>query len=400
MILEQGNIEKDENEFMKDYFYGFKPLTKKHGQLAAHFGRALRCALQVQAGLLLVLAAFTLYRPRLLSILCGLAVVAELLALGAVVAVLAASLYQGRLWKQRPRRPMLYWAWWPCWDFLLCCASVAFGALLGHYLWYTSFDPYYQVEHLQTYKDINPAIVPGAQLQDAGAVSFSSTVNIDPSKGGCFVHTGHTYCVAPIVYTGELHSGLGNAPVYGSWDYFAVGVDCCSCPNQDFRCGDWRNPLAQGGLRSLDFRSRAFYKLAVEDWSSTYMKESSHPLFFDWVENPEYQIKSLWLWGAHALALIAVAHFSAVFFFAVLLGQVLQALVRSGVVYPLDTPAPPPGLEAAWAAFLPEALAQHKEEQEQLLRIPISSAPWYAYGAAGPPAGAAPSPAPHPAARQ
>ena len=73
-------------------------------------------------------------------------------------------------------------------------------------------------------------MVPGSQIQDAGAVDFVSTAGVDSEHGGCFMNAGTTYCVAPIVTNGTIHHSIGGAPRYGSFDYFAVGVDCCSCP--------------------------------------------------------------------------------------------------------------------------------------------------------------------------
>jgi len=391
MILEQGDLRRDEDEILKEHFHGFRELTKTRGHLAAHFGRALKSTLLAELAFCLMLVAFAGNLPNAVSWFLVAAAVTEWLLLFIVVAVFAASLYAGRLWKQRPRKAMIYWAWWPISDLVLCSFTLITGALIGHYLWYTGLDPYYETQKLQSYHDINPALVPGSQLQDAGAVDFSENVNVDRSSGGCFVHASHTYCVAPIVYTGQLHSGLGNAPLYGSWDYFAVGVDCCNCPNQDFRCGEWRNPLASGGLRSLDFRSRPFYRMAVEDWVGTYQKDSSHPLFFEWVEQPEYQVRRMWHWAVHVAILLVMALFPLIFFVAVAGGQVLYWLVAARIASPHDTPAPPEGLERAWATWIPEVLAHYREEQEQLFSLPISPTPWY--GAAAPP-GAPPSAAP------
>jgi len=111
------------------------------------------------------------------------------------------------------------------------------------------------------YKDVNPSNIPGVRVQDAGLIEFSSFVEPDRGKGGCFMSKGDTYCLAPIVEGGEVLYGLQGTPRTGSYDYFAVGINCCTCPNRDFQCGDFRNPLANGGIRSLDTKSRPFYKL-------------------------------------------------------------------------------------------------------------------------------------------
>ena len=79
----------------------------------------------------------------------------------------------------------------------------------------------------QAYHGIDPSVVPGSQIQDSGAVDFVSA-GVDSEHGGCFMNAGTTYCVAPIVANGTIHHSVGGAPRYGSFDYFAVGVDCCS----------------------------------------------------------------------------------------------------------------------------------------------------------------------------
>ena len=80
----------------------------------------------------------------------------------------------------------------------------------------------------EAYHGIDPSVVPGSQIQDAGAVDFVAA-GVDSEHGGCFMNAGTTYCVAPIVTNGTIHHSVGGAPRYGSFDYFAVGVDCCSC---------------------------------------------------------------------------------------------------------------------------------------------------------------------------
>merc|ERR1719171_3482699 len=197
-----------------------------------------------------------------------------------------------------PLPAFIYWCWWPFWAFVLSLSAMFAGIALGQYLWYEEFMPYATLSRLQTYGMINPRLVPGERLQDSGIVEFANGVGLDRSKGGCFVN-GRTYCVAPIIEGGALRSSLGDMPSSGGYDYFAVGVDCCSCPNQDFRCGEWNNPLALGGLRSVDKSARPFFKMAVDDWSASYGKNPRHPLFFEWVNNPKRRFALMWSRGMY-----------------------------------------------------------------------------------------------------
>ena len=40
---------------------------------------------------------------------------------------------------------------------------------------------------LQAYRGIDPSVVPGTQIQDAGAVDFVSSAGIDSEHAGCFM---------------------------------------------------------------------------------------------------------------------------------------------------------------------------------------------------------------------
>lgn len=376
-ILEQNNIQRDERVILQDRFHSLKALTKKHDQLAQHFGRALWCTVQAEAVFVLTLAAFVVPN-RPVSLLCGFLAIGLLAVRSAPVAVLAVGFFGCKLHKRAWRRPMIYWSWWPCWGFIFCFLAAFPAAYLGRYLWESTLGKYYEIAQYQTYKDVDTNVVSGSQLMDAGLVTFAEGTGIDREHGGCFVNLGHTFCVTPIVHDGRLPCGVGGGPNTGSYDYFAVGVDCCNCPNQDFRCGEWFNPLAHGGIRSMDFRNRPFYKLAVDDFAASWQKESKHPLFFEWVDAPLHRWRSSWHWAAHVMVLAAFTPIPVVFLLAALVGQLLQHLVTLGSASAIDTPQPPPGIERAWATFLPEMVHQYDEEQAALLALPISPTPWYA----------------------
>lgn len=377
-ILQQNNnLEKDERHILQDSFHGLRTLTRKHDQLAQHFWRSVWTTAQAEVAFILALAAF-LITNRFLSLLCVVLLVVFLLNRFAPVLLLTDGLLFRKLHKRVYRRPMIYWGWWPCWTFFFCITAAGVGAFVGRFLWKSTLVHYYEVEELQTYKDVNVDTVPGSQIMDAGMVTFAEGVSIDRSHGGCFVNLGHTYCVSPIVTDGKMPAGLAGGPITGSYDYFAVGVDCCSCPNQDFRCGEWRNPMTHGGLRSQDVASRPFYRLAVDDFSAAWGKESKHPLFFEWTHMPIFKWKALWSWTMHCVVLAVCSPIPVVFLLAALVGHLLQNLVHSATASPLDAPKPPAGMEGAWRAVLPEIVHQYEEEQRQLVALPISPMPWYA----------------------
>merc|ERR1740123_2703950 len=120
---------------------------------------------------------------------------------------------------------------------------------------------------------------------DAGRVVFSPGSSLDVSKAMGF-RNEDTYCVAPVA-SGSVQ---GHAPL-ASYDFWAVGKNCCSGSAGDFRCGWYDAKRARGGVRMVRDEDRAFYRLAVQQAQSTFQIKSVHPLFFHWVEDPNAEIE-------------------------------------------------------------------------------------------------------------
>lgn len=171
---------------------------------------------------------------------------------------------------------------WPIFSLAMLLIAWGVATTLGQKIYWGYVHKYYDLENLQEYASIDPSAVSGKQIQDAGRIYFTPNAYLDRTKAGCYVK-GKTYCIAPIVIEGDI---FAKVPQFGSYDYFAVGVDCCSCPDRDFRCGEYNNPLAAAGLRYTDDNERIFYNLAVDAWTSTYTTASVNPLFFEWTAHP------------------------------------------------------------------------------------------------------------------
>jgi hypothetical protein len=163
----------------------------------------------------------------------------------------------------------------------------------------------------------------------------------------------------------------------GTYDFFAVGVDCCTCPNKNFQCGEWKNPLARGGSRSLTTNDRPLYKLAVDQWSATYMKAVKHPLFFNWEQDPVYRNAWNKQWSMDVAVLAVTIPIPFLMGAVLLLDALRQLLVRHNLASTTDTPHPPRGFEKLWENFFPSMRKYGLDQHRQLLGIPVTEPPNY-----------------------
>merc|ERR1719476_755292 len=112
---------------------------------------------------------------------------------------------------------------------------------------------------------------------DAGQLTFTPESRLDLGKSVGFKNLD-IYCVAPITST-------TNQPLK-AYDFWAVGINCCSGHVPDFSCGDYSNPMAHYGLRLLDDSAREYFRLAVQEAEATYNMKSTHPVFVHWLQDP------------------------------------------------------------------------------------------------------------------
>lgn len=233
----------------------------------------------------------------------------------------------------------VYWMWWPTTVFSMCVVAAVAGTIVGNSLWAHNFLVYNEIHSLQVYNNIDVTRVSGERLQDAGLVTFNDTFGVDRGKSGCFKN-GATYCIAPILAGGQVLPGDEVTPRSGNFDLFVAGVDCCRCPDPEFRCGDWNTQKGLGGFRVLDKERREMYRLAAADWASTYHKNTGHAIFFEWVADPADTLEDLNSrgWWIYATALITCA-FGFVSWVA-LANALLKYLSDNQLCQPIDAPIP------------------------------------------------------------
>lgn len=179
--------------------------------------------------------------------------------------------------KVQERDPM-----WYTFCGIACAIAVTGACVFGDMNFWYNMQPYYDIENLNTYPSVNPAREKGQQLMDAGRVYFADGAALDMRKAMGFKNLD-LYCVAPIVHGEEQ---------LASYDFWAVGINCCSGVSSDFRCGEFNNPHARSGLRLMRDDQRPFFRLAVQQAEAAYNIKATHPLFFYWMQDPVAEMNS------------------------------------------------------------------------------------------------------------
>merc|ERR1719171_1096331 len=167
--------------------------------------------------------------------------------IGVLVVVIAVAL-AFRAWRKKKQGLSDREPSWFMFAAASLAAALAFGVIFGDMNFWYNMQPFYDIENLNSYPTVNPAREKGQQLMDAGRVYFSDGTGLDGKKAMGFKNLD-LYCVAPIV--------VGDAAL-ASYDFWAVGLNCCSGVSSDFRCGEFNNPHARSGLRLMRDDQRPF----------------------------------------------------------------------------------------------------------------------------------------------
>jgi hypothetical protein len=230
---------------------------------------------------------------------------------------------------------VVFWLYWPCCRFLACMVAVGLAWTVGNNIWYNQWQLYYEYAHLQAYDNVDTYSVTGNRMQDAGLVVFNETNGVDRARGSCLV-SDHIYCIAPIVRGGQLNR-LDKQNRVGINDVFMAGIDCCSCPMTDFRCGDYADPHTPiGGMRLLNEESRKLFRVAMQKWSVDWDKKTTHGIFFNWVNDPVAKWKELWAHGWNLWQLAVIFGLFAPFLFNVIMNGLMKVLREFQIAAPLD----------------------------------------------------------------
>lgn len=185
-------------------------------------------------------------------------------------------------------------------------AAVLIATACGEWNFRTHTSAVYDLNNMNSYPAVNPAGHKGQQLMDAGRIFFSEGTGLDLKKAMSFKDSD-TYCVAPIT--------LGQDQM-ASYDYWAIGLNCCEGQSPDFQCGEYNNGHARAGLRLMSDDQRPFFRLAVQQAEAAYNIRAEHPMFFHWVQDPVALMAS-WTEAATRFMLMSSFCFFVLNFFCV-----------------------------------------------------------------------------------
>lgn len=182
-----------------------------------------------------------------------------------------------------------YLAYWarvhlpePTW-FTYAAVAIGIAFISGTYSGLSHFGSsgasYNKVADLKVASQVDVNIATGLDVLDAGVVFFADGTHLDGMRSWHFKQR-HLYCVAPIVSNKSR-----------TFDFWAVGRDCCSVDSSDFRCGAWGASNAHTGIRVLD-EDVPFYRLAVQQAETLYGIVATHPTFFRWSQDPVAEMES------------------------------------------------------------------------------------------------------------
>jgi len=158
--------------------------------------------------------------------------------------------------------------------------------LFGFYLGCQNFErnmrPFYDIAEMSVYPSVEPSKYGGQQFLDAGLITFTPGSRLDVRHSAGF-REKDVYCAAPIVSKNATQK---------TFDFWAIGMNCCSGHRPDFHCGEYSNPSASKGLRLLDDDKSSYFRLAVKKAQVEFNLNVSHPIFFHWLSHPEIELST------------------------------------------------------------------------------------------------------------
>jgi len=217
--------------------------------------------------------------------------------------------------------------------------------------------PAFTIENANIYLSVDTLLTRGQTVMDGGRYLFVPGTRLDQTKAMNF-KTMEAYCVVPIVgphgvppgfrgfgsgssarptinvtaigttgTTGTNSTRTGSAGMEGgSYEFWAVGKDCCTSEPGGFRCGEYDNTRVAAGLRLLDEEDHSFYRLAVQQAEAFYNIQAPHPIFLEWLKDPMAKFNLMRDTGRKMFWLGAFSHFVLQLFFVLVASAAFSKL--------------------------------------------------------------------------
>jgi len=174
----------------------------------------------------------------------------------------------------------------PFWHIFLAVTAIL-GLVVGFIGGLKNFEdnvmPYMDISNLNAYSGIDPSVSTGQQMMDAGRIKFTAGSQLNTKLSMGFKNL-ETYCVAPVVANASAKPD--------TYDFWAVGLNCCSGHLPDFHCGEFSNPNAVSGVRLMREDYRGYFNLAVQQAEAAYNIKAEHPIFVYWLQEPLTEINA------------------------------------------------------------------------------------------------------------
>jgi len=177
--------------------------------------------------------------------------------------------------------------------YLIYCVLIVWsfvgGLVMGDRIYFQQSYAWFTYQDLGNYVEVDPAKARGQSYMDAGTVIFKTGTIVSKPNARAYKNQ-KVYCVAPIVGQPLSTNSNFELPPSGTVDFWAVGIDCCLPSGEKFSCGvqldSSETQALPAGLRLLREDERAFYRLAVQEWTTEFGLPARHPLFFYWSSDP------------------------------------------------------------------------------------------------------------------
>jgi hypothetical protein len=163
-----------------------------------------------------------------------------------------------------------------------CLLAWAAASIWGDYNYQSLMRPSYDITQLNTYQQVNPDTTAGSQFMDAGMIQFVEGTRY-LSKYSMSFKNGDTYCVAPI------GTGAGSANTT-SYDFWAVGINCCTGHGVVFSCGDV-SATSTWGVRVMEDSHRNMYEVAIKQAEAAFSIKGHQPLLMYVMTDPHAEVQ-------------------------------------------------------------------------------------------------------------